>query len=164
MRTASGAVIRDRILHRLPVVGRIVVANNMFILTSTLSMLLRAGVSPVEALRLARESLPSSVFRGQLETVLDRVTAGTRLGPAFTEGSGLPPLISQAVVTGEMQGGLEETMSGLSEYYEDVANHAATGIADLIQPAVILLVAVVVGFVAAAIVSGIYSTLGAVGG
>ena len=67
-------------------------------------------------------------------------------------------------MTGEMQGGLEETMTGLAEYYEDVANNAATGIADLIQPLIIIVVAGIVGFVAAAIVSGIISTLGAVGG
>ena len=163
-RSRQASVLRDRMLLRVPIVGRIVLANNMFILTSTIATLLRAGVSPVEALRLAQESLPNAVFRSQLSAVLDRVTAGTRLGPAFTERSGLPPLISQAVVTGEMQGGLQETMSGLAEYYEDVANNAATGIADLIQPLVIVVVALIVGFVAAAVVSGIYSTLGAVGG
>ena len=163
-RSRTASVLRDRVLLRVPVVGRIVLANNMFILTSTIATLLRAGVSPVEALRLAQDSLPNAVFRGQVAAVLGRVTAGTRLGLAFTERSGLPPLISQAVVTGEMQGGLEETMSGLAEYYEDVANNAATGIADLIQPLIIIVVAGIVGFVAAAIVSGIYSTLGAVGG
>ena len=163
-RSRPASVLRDKALLRVPVVGRIVLANNMFILTSTIATLLRAGVSPVEALRLAQDSLPNAVFRGQISVVLDRVTAGTRLGLAFTERSGLPPLISQAVVTGEMQGGLEETMSGLAEYYEDVANNAATGIADLIQPLVIIIVAAIVGFVAAAVVSGIYSTLGAVGG
>ena len=51
-------------------------------------------------------------------------------------------------------------MSGLSEYYEDVTKRAAGGITELIQPAIILFVAGLVGFVAVAIISGIYSALG----
>jgi type II secretory pathway component PulF len=151
------------VLLRVPIVGKVIVANNMFTLTSILSTLLKAGLSPVEALKLTQRGMANAYYRRKLAQVVERTTEGVKLGVAFGEDSGFPPIVSQAIITGEMRGSLADTISGLSEYYEDVTTGAASGITELIQPLIILFVALVVGFVAAAIISGIYSTLGAVG-
>ena len=134
----------------------------MFALTSILSTLLKAGMSPVEGLRLTQQGMANAYYRRRLGRVIDRATEGTRLGEAFGEESGFPAIVSQAIITGETRGRLDDTMSGLAEYYEDVTKRAAGGITELIQPAIILFVAGMVGFVAVAIISGIYSALGAV--
>ena len=162
MRTEFGRAASDTVLLRVPIIGRVIVANNMFALTSILSTLLKAGLSPVEALRLTQRGMANAYYRRTLGRIVERTTEGVKLGVAFGENSGFPPIVSQAIITGEMQGSLADTMSGLTEYYEDVTTRAASGITELIQPAIILFVALVVGFVAAAIISGIYSTLGAV--
>ena len=74
-----------------------------------------------------------------------------------------PAILAQAIVTGEIRGGLGDTLSGLAGYYEEVTDRSLSGATELIQPAIILLVSGLVGFVAIAIISGIYSTLGSVG-
>ena len=61
-----------------------------------------------------------------------------------------------------MQGELTETLDGLSAYYEDLTETAVSNTTELIQPIVILVVASVIGFIAVAVIQGIYSTLGAV--
>ena len=162
LRTEFGRAATDTVLLRVPVIGRVIVANNMFSLTSILSTLLKSGMSPVEALRLTQRGMANAYYRRRLGRVIDRATEGTKLGEAFEEEGGFPPIVSQAIVTGETRGSLDDTMSGLSEYYEDVTKRAAGGITELIQPAIILFVAGMVGFVAVAIISGIYSALGAV--
>ena len=162
LRTEFGRAATDTVLLRVPVIGKVIVANNMFALTSILSTLLKAGMSPVEALRLTERGMANAYYRRRLGRVIDRVTEGTKLGEAFGEEGGFPPIVSQAIITGETRGRLADTMSGLTEYYEDVTKRAAGGITELIQPAIILFVAGVVGFVAVAIISGIYSALGAV--
>ena len=163
MRTEIGRAASDTVLLRAPIIGRVIVANNMFALTSILSTLLKAGLSPVEALKLTERGMANAYYRRRLKRVVERTTEGVKLGVAFGEDSGFPPIVSQAIITGEMRGSLGDTMSGLTEYYEDVTTRATSGITELIQPVIILFVALVVGFVAAAIISGIYSTLGAVG-
>ena len=160
LRTEIGRAATDTVLLRVPVIGRVIVANNMFSLTSILSTLLKSGMSPVEALRLTQRGMANAYYRRRLGRVIDRATEGTKLGEAFEEEGGFPPIVSQAIVTGETRGSLDDTMSGLSEYYEDVTKRAAGGITELIQPAIILFVAGMVGFVAVAIISGIYSALG----
>ncbi len=162
LRTEFGRAATDTVLLRLPVLGRVIVANNMFALTSILSTLLRAGMSPVEALKLTQTGMANAYYRRRLGRVIDRATAGTKLGEAFGEDGGFPAILSQAIITGETRGRLDDTMSGLSEYYEDVTRRAAGGITELVQPVIILFVAGVVGFVAVAIISGIYSALGSV--
>ena len=162
LRTEIGRAATDTVLLRVPVIGRVIVANNMFALTSILSTLLRSGMSPVEALKLTQRGMANAYYRRRLGRVIDRATEGTRLGEAFEEDGGFPSIVSQAIVTGETRGSLDDTMSGLAEYYEDVTKRAAGGITELIQPAIILFVAGMVGFVAVATISGIYSALGAV--
>ena len=162
-RTAAGAKLRDRILLRIPVVGGILLGSNMFFVTTTLSTLLRAGVAPIEAMRLAEEGLSNAMVRERLAVVTQRASEGTKLGEAFGEERMFPSILSQAIVTGELRGNVADTLSGLAEYYEDLTDRAVSGATDLIQPAVILIVAGIVGFVAVAVISGIYSTLGSVG-
>ena len=162
LRTEIGRAATDTVLIRVPIIGKVIVANNMFALTSILSTLLKAGMSPVEGLNLTQQGMANAYYRRRLGRVIDRATEGTKLGEAFGEESGFPAIVSQAIITGETRGRLDDTMSGLSEYYEDVTKRAAGGITELIQPAIILFVAGMVGFVAVAIISGIYSALGAV--
>ena len=161
-RTEIGRAAADTVLLRLPIIGKVIVANNMFALTSILSTLLKAGMSPVEGLKLTQQGMANAYYRRRLGRVIDRATEGTKLGEAFGEEGGFPAIVSQAIITGETRGRLDDTMSGLSEFYEDVTKRAAGGITELIQPAIILFVAGMVGFVAVAIISGIYSALGAV--
>ena len=162
LRLEIGRTVADTVLLRMPVLGRVIVANNMFALTSILSTLLKAGMSPVEALQLTRRGMANAYYRRKLGVVVERVEQGVRLGAAFGADSGFPSIVSQAVVTGETRGRLADTLSGLMEYYEDVTTRSAGGIAELIQPVIILFVSAVVGFVAISVISGIYSTLGAI--
>jgi type IV pilus assembly protein PilC len=162
LRTELGRAATDTVLLRVPVIGKVIVANNMFSLTSIMSTLLRAGMSPVEALKLTQRGMANAYYRRRLGRVIDRATEGTKLGEAVGEDGGFPSIVSQAIITGETRGRLADTMSGLTEYYEEVTKRAAGGITELIQPAIILFVAGMVGFVAVAIISGIYSALGAV--
>ena len=161
-RTTPGKRLRDGVLLAIPVVSGILTGSNMFYLTTTLSTLLKAGVPPIEALKLAEEGLSNVVFRERLRQVTEKASGGMRLGRAFEEQGGFTSILGQAIVTGEMQGNIADTLGGLAEYYEDVTERAVSGATELIQPAVILIVAAVVGFVAVAVISGIYSTLGSV--
>jgi type IV pilus assembly protein PilC len=162
-RAAPVQRIRDLLLLRLPVVGRVLLYSNMFYLTTTFSTLLRAGLAPIEAMKLTEEGLGNSRLREGLADVTREASEGARLGEAFGAHRAFPSILAQAIVTGEMRGGLADTLAGLALYYEEVTDRAVGGATELVQPAIILIVSGVVGFVAVAIISGIYSTLGTIG-
>lgn len=162
VRTRPGARLRDRILLKVPIVSEVLVRSNLFSLTSTYSRLLDAGIPTIESLELSSESLNNVVLRERLALVTQEATSGTRLGPSFRMHWPSPPLLSQAIITGEASGALSEALHGLADYYEQEATRAVSAATELIQPAVILVVAALVGFVATAVISGIYSAIGTV--
>jgi type IV pilus assembly protein PilC len=162
VRTRHGARVRDQVLLRLPAAGKVILHSNVFSLTSTFSTLLEAGISPVETLQLSTESLNNVVLRERLAKVIAEASAGTRLGQAFNMHWPSPPLLSQGIITGELSGNLTISLNALAEYYEQETTRAVAAMTELIQPAVILLVGGLVGFVAVAVIAGIYATIGSV--
>ena len=153
---------RDGMLLKAPLVGRVSMSSNMFFLTSTLATLLKAGLPTIEALRLTEHGLSNSVLREKLGRVTTETSNGSKLGQAIINEGGFPPLLSQAISTGEVKGTQTDTLQGLADYYEQQTENSVAGATEMIQPIVTLLVAGVVGFVAVAIISGIYSTLSSV--
>ncbi len=124
--------------------------------------LLDNGVPPTDAIQLAEHSVKNAVILHALERVADDVSRGMRLAEAFQRQPAFPSLLSQAIATGELGGTLRETLDGVADYYEGETEKAVDSATELIQPTIILIVAGLVGFVAVGIISGIYSSLGAV--
>ena len=162
LRTKSGAIRRDRVLLKLPVISRVLVQSSLFHFASIFSTLLQSGIPTVEALQLSRDSLDNVVLRERMDRVIYEVNQGNRMGVAFQQHWPDPPLLSQAIITGEASGNVAPALQGLAEYYETESMRAISGATELIQPAVILLVAGLVGFVAVAVMSGIYSGLNSI--
>lgn len=158
-RTRGGRRIMDRYILKLPVVGGVVMQSNLFNLTATFGMLLLSGIPSMEALRLSKESLGNVILQERLQLIIDDVEGGKRLGPAFSEHWANPPLLSQGIITGEATGDLPGALHNMAEYYEAESTRTISGATELIQPAVILLVAGFVGFVAIAVVGGVYAAL-----
>ena len=158
-KTRRGARMRDEALLRVPVVSGVLVQSNLFTFTSVFATLLEAGIPSVEALRLSSDSLTNLVLRHRLELIIDDVIEGGRLGVAFKEHWPKPPMLSQAIITGEAAGGLAVSLHGLADYYEQESAKTINSALELIQPLVIILVAGLVGFVDTAVMSGIYSAL-----
>ena len=157
-----GKIIIDKFLLSTPVVSKIIVSSNMFFITNTLSTLIKAGVPVIEAMKLSEYVLTNSQIRKWLTSVTEKTSQGEKLGEAFKSIQGFPSIISDAISISELQGELTETLDGLSAYYEDLTETAVSNTTELIQPIVILGVASVIGFIAVAVIQGIYSTLGAV--
>ena len=90
-RSTQGARRRDQLLLRLPVIGNVLVASNMFFFTSSFVTLLEAGIAPTEALRLTGQGMTNAVFREQLAAATTKASEGMRLGtPSQSKRCSLP--------------------------------------------------------------------------
>ena len=158
-RTSRGRRLQDTVLLKIPLIGGVMMSSNMFILTSTFVTLLEAGVPPIEALRLTKQGLVNVVLRDKLEETTEDTAAGVRLGEAFSRQRIFPSLVSQSLAVGEMRGTQVDTLRGLAAYYEQQTERALGMAMEMIQPLIITIVAGLVGFVAVAVIAGIYSTL-----
>ena len=158
-KTERGNRVTDRVLLKTPVVGKVLMQSSLFSLTSTFSTLLRAGIPSMDALRLTRDSVNNVILREKLDRITEDVLQGNRLGLSFQQYWTSPQLLAQGIVTGEAAGDLPESLSNLADYYEQESARTVNSATELIQPAVIMLVALLVGFVATAVVSGVYAAL-----
>jgi len=162
IKTRSGTRARDRLLLRLPVIGKMQLYGNMFSLMSNLGTLLASAVPLVEALQLAAREMGNVVFREGAMEVAARASQGVRPSSAFADSRIFPPLVIQAIRSGEIAGNLSGVLSQMTDYYEGELNNAVAVTVEMIQPVVTVGAAVVVGFVAVAVFQGIYATLSSI--
>ncbi len=128
-------------------------------LCSSLTTLLGGGIPVAEAIRLSTEGTENTTFREGLTEVYREVLTGSRLEPAILKQRVFPRLFAQTVGIGEETGSLKVNMAGLATFYEQETERVAGRATDLIEPTIIIIMGIVVGFIGMAIVSAIYSII-----
>lgn len=149
----SFRVFIHRIIIRLPIIGLVVKKLNLAMISRSLHMLIRAGVSLDESLVLAGGVASNEQYRRAMRAAQPFVRRGVGLSDIFKNNPELfLPLFQRMVMTGEETGKLDDMFSHISRYYDDDIQYWATNVSTLIEPILLLLTGVVVGSVAFAII------------
>ena len=125
--------------------------------TRALAILVGSGVSILDALQIVREGNPNGEFRNAFARISDKVEKGISLGNAFKEETVFPPLIIQMAIVGEQTGHLDETMRKISEYFDIESELAIKNMTTLIEPTVLVILGLGVGFLIFSVITPIYS-------
>jgi len=149
----------DWLLLRLPVIGRITTQGAVARFSRTLSTLLTAGVSLPESLALAREVVGNVIMRQAVEDLRQEALQGRGLSRPISRNRLFPGLLSQMVRVGEETGTLDNHLSSLAGFYEEEVDRAMKRLTGMLEPAMILFVGLIVGFVAISVVLPMYSLL-----
>jgi len=150
--------IVDYIVLYIPVISPLAIGVNMVNFTRVLGLLLKSGVKIVEALKITSATFSNAVYTKILLGAREEITKGGQLGLYLTPKKHLfPPLISGMVLIGESTGNLEENLEYLSEYYDDEVDTKLHSLTSLIEPIMLLVMGLLVGFVALSIITPIYS-------
>ncbi len=151
LKTSSGRLRRDKILLKLPVAGELVRKVQISRFASTLSLMLSSGVNLLNALPAMENVIENEVLKDVLEEARSRVREGSDLSRPLSKSGEFPPIVIQMLQVGEQTGSMEEMLDRLAEYYELEVEKAIEGGISLIEPAIIIMMAVVVGGVVASI-------------
>jgi type II secretory pathway component PulF len=117
-----------------------------------MATLLRSGVPFVQAARIARDGTTNTVLRDTLERCEQAVLAGRDLDEALSVTGVLPPMVVQVFGVGQQSGRLEDMLDRLTIDYDQQVQAATHRLTTLLEPLIIVLLAVVVGFIAFATV------------
>lgn len=148
----------DRMLVFIPVVSDLTVSVNMVNFTRVLALLLKSGVKIVESLEITRNTFNNLVYSQIIENSKDEIKKGGQLGLYLsTEKRFFPPLVSGMVRIGESTGNLEENLEYLAGYYDEEVDNKLHSLTSLIEPLMLLVMGLLVGFVALSIITPIYS-------
>jgi type IV pilus assembly protein PilC len=156
IRTEGGRYTRDRFLLALPVLGDTI----RFVLVERfcriLAAMVGAGVPLPEALRVATESLRNLVFVRALSSVGESMLRGEGLAQPLTATGLFPVTATQMIRVGEETGSLDTQLEVTAEYYEGELTYKIDKVTALFEPIVLVVMGLVVGFVAVALVSAMY--------
>lgn len=154
----------DRFVLRIPLVGGLVSTVQTSVLLRMIGTLLRAGVSLMETLEVSRKACSSTPFRQLVDSVVANVTRGEGLSGKFAESNLLPPMVKQMIVTGERTGSLPAVMNKMADYLDAKTERRIKALSAMFEPFVIIVMGVVVGFIALAILLPLFRLATAVKG
>ena len=152
----GGVPLRDRVLIRLPGVGRLLIGIQVARFTRVLGSLLRNGVPMLPALRVTGETLDNLAVRERITAVVGRVNRGEHLGAALAAERAFPRMVTGMIQVGESTGELEGTLERIAESSERDADRRMKTLVSLVEPALILLLAGFVAFIVAAVILPIF--------
>lgn len=150
-------LISSRLILALPIFSKIIIDVNMANFTRILSVLLRGGIKIVEAVNITSQTFSNLVYRTELARAADGVQRGDQLAKYLAHDKKIfPQLLSGLIEIGENTGNLEDNLLYLADYYRDEAEVSIQNLTTLIEPLLLLLMGLVVGFVAVSIITPIY--------
>jgi type IV pilus assembly protein PilC len=161
-KTTGGQLLRDRIVLRLPVIGETVRYSLVERFCRILASMAGAGVALPQALRVSTESVRNLVFTRQLTRVADAMMEGEGLATPLARTGLFPGTAARMIRVGEETGTLETQLEVTARYYEGELDYKLKRLTALFEPAVIIVMGLIVGFVAVALVSAMYGIFGQV--
>jgi type IV pilus assembly protein PilC len=158
LHTTRGRHFFDFIILHIPVISGITKQMNSATTTRTLSSLIVAGVNMVESLDITAKVLQNSYYKDVLVRARDGVQKGDSLSGFFQHEEKLfPVLVGELVEVGEETGKLSEMLSNVATFYENEVEAITKDVSTIIEPVLMIIIGLFVGFFAISMVQPIYS-------
>lgn len=145
IRTSSGRAVWDRLRLKLPVIGNTLIMHHTVQVTRTLGTVLAGGTPAVNALQVAAGAVSNRHVAATLTAASDRVREGVSLAAALKEGGILPQIAVEMIAVGEETGSLEAMLRDVAEFQEGELDQRLNQLTTWIEPALLLIMGVVVG-------------------
>ncbi len=159
-RTDTGRMTRDRVVLRLPVLGTAMQFSVVERFARVLSSMLRAGVPLGEAMNVAASATSNRLAAVRLGVAREAMLSGEGIAEPLAGTRLFPAAAVQMLRVGEDTGSLDEQLDTVASFYEKELDYKVKQITTLMEPAVLVVMGVIVGFVALALVSAMYGIYG----
>ena len=156
-KTPIGEAMVDSITLKIPLFGDLTKKVLLVEFTRTLAMLISAGIHILKGLQILRNSLGNVLFRNAIDEISKKVEKGFPLGETFAHYAVFPPIVSQMMKVGEETGKLDDTLVKLSRYFESESEHLVRGLTTAIEPIIMVVLGVGVGFIVISVITPIYN-------
>lgn len=151
--TPSGKYILDVVKLRLPIIGYFARMNAIVQFSRTLGMLLEGGVNLAEALDIVVKIVDNQVLVNELNQARENIIKQGRVADYLKRTGLFPPLAIYLINTGEQSGELDKMLLAVAQHYEEETTEYSEGLAASINPIMLMIMAVVVGFILISIVT-----------
>jgi type IV pilus assembly protein PilC len=150
-RTKKGIQIIDNVKLKAPLFGDLTRKSSISRFTRTLGTLVTSGVPILQALNITRETAGNMVIADAISKVHDSVKEGESIVQPLEASGVFPPMVISMIDVGEETGQLPEMLLKVAEVYDDEVDNAVAGLTSLMEPIMIVFLAVVVGTIVIAL-------------
>ena len=158
LRSEEGKVVMDELLLRAPVLGKMFSKMYVARFAESLGILIQGGIPIAQAIEITSRSIGSFVFQDILHDVSERVRGGELLSTALEPYEFyFPSLVSQMIAIGETTGRIDELLGRIAIFYTREVDDIMSRLGELIQPLIIGVIGIFVGFLFASILVPIYN-------
>ena len=151
LKTDKGQLIKDVMLMKIPVVGRLLEKSAMSRFASIFSILQASGVTVLESIRILKETIDNQAIAREFDRINELMTEGRGISAPLENANHFPSLVVNMVAIGEESGNLDTMLNEISKHYDVEVEYATKSFSDALGPALVVGLAVVVGFFAFAI-------------
>jgi len=159
-KTPSGALLFDKFLLKLPVMGNLVRKSSVARFTRTLSTLLASGVSIIEALKITAKTAGNLVVANAINKSVLAIAEGDTITSPLKETGVFPPMVIQMIGVGEKTGGLDEMLGKIADFYDEEVDEAVTALTSVIEPIIIVIMGAVIGGILIAMYLPMFDIIG----
>ena len=156
IRTPNGELWWHGRMLKFPVVHKIITANAFGQFARTLSALLSNGVPVLQALSIVENTVGNKVIAREVHEARDRVTDGSTIAGPLAAGNVFPPLLTDMLAIGEESGDMAGALKHIAERYDKELDRSVKVLTTVLEPVMILVIALGVGFVAVAMLMAVF--------
>ena len=163
-RTKQGGYILDVVALKMPPFGGLVTKTAVSGFSRTLSTLLNSGVTILQALEITRDTSSNKVIANAVQQVHDVVKDGESMAKPIEQAKVFPEMVIGMIEVGEETGALPDMLGRVADVYEDEVDTAVDGLTSMIEPLLIVFLAVVVGTIVIAMFLPLIKMISNLGG
>jgi general secretion pathway protein F len=156
IKTPKGNHIWNEIKLRIPILGTINMKMAMARFGRTLGSLLQSGVPLITALQIVRNIVNNTLIAEVIDNAMEDIEAGASLATPLAQSRWFPPIAIQMISVGEQSGELENMLNKIADIYERETESQIMAMTSMLEPVMILVMGVVVGFIVISILLPIF--------
>ncbi len=155
--TKTGKYWLDAMKYRVPVFGPLMKKSTLARLARTMAALFYGGIPVIQILSVSEKVVQNAAAARVLSRTREKMMQGKQMSEPFKESGFFPDLFNQVVQVGEETGRMDVMLAKVADYYESDVERAIEQVKTLIEPALMMMLTVVVGIIVAAIITPMFS-------
>ena len=163
-KTGPGRLAMDKFKLKMPIFGVLVQKTAISRFTRTLGTLMSSGVPVLQALSIVKETSGNEALGRAIQVVHDSVKEGENMAPPIESTKIFPPMVTGMVEVGEETGKLPEMLMKIADSYDDDVDATVQGLTSIIEPLLIIFLALIVGTIVIALFLPLISIIQKLGG
>lgn len=160
-RTVTGRRTFNFTTLHLPVIGNLTQQTNSAVTMRTISSLISSGVSMVDTIKITEKVVQNVYYKEVLGKSVEKIQMGVALSDIFKdEGKLFPILVGELILVGEETGNLPEMLLKGAQFFEDEVDQSTKNLSTIIEPLLMIIIGIAVGFFVMALLAPMYSLTG----